>query len=115
MFNQPCKSKRLWVVDSVGLLLCVGKDQGWNPYCLLFCVCQRVHVDVGLHVVQLQTEVVPGHVQAKLVAEYLADLIDVKNLDQVDGDENPDLEKDALLVDSEWSIVWDIVPWLDHQ
>ena len=64
---------------------------------------------------QLQAEVVPGHVQVELVAKYLADLVDVENLDQVDGDENLDLEQDALLGDGERSVVRGIVTRLDNQ
>jgi hypothetical protein len=44
---------------------------------------QGVHVDVVLHVVELQAEVIPGHVQVELVSEYLSNLVNAQNLDQV--------------------------------
>ena len=102
---EPCNSKRLWVVDRVHLRLSVGEDQGRHPDSLLLCVRQRVHVDVRLHVVQLQTEVVPSHVEVELVAKDLPNFIDVQNLDQVYLDKHLDLQEDALLSDGERSIV----------
>ena len=112
---EPCNSKRLWVVDRVHLRLSVGEDQGRHPDALLLCVRQRVHVDVLLHVVQFQTEVVPSHVEVELVAKDLADLVDVQNLDQVDRDQDLDLEKDPLFSNSEGSIVRSVVARLNHQ
>ena len=83
---KPGNGKSFWVVGSGHLCLCVGKDQGGNPDPLLLSVGQSVHVDVALHVVKLQSEVVPGHVQVELVPKDLSHLIDVQNLDQVNCD-----------------------------
>ena len=112
---EPCNSESLWIVDSVDLRLSVGEDQRRHPDSLFLCVRQCVHVDVRLHVVQLQPEVVPSHVEVELVAKDLPDFVDVQNLDQVDRDQHLDLQEDTLLSDSEGSIVRSVVARLNHQ
>ena len=84
---KPCNSKSLWVIDSVDFLLCVGKDQGRNPNSLFFRVRQGVHVDVGLHVVEHQTEVIPCQKQAELSDKSLTYLINLKNCIQINLEE----------------------------
>ena len=111
----PCNSKCFWVVDSVHLRLCVGKDQGGNPDPLLLRVGQSVHVDVALHVVQLQSEVVPRHIQVELVPKDLSDLVDIQDFDQVNCDVDLHLDEEALLSDGEGSVVRSIVGRLNDQ
>ena len=112
---KPYDSKCLWVIFSVDFILGVGKDQRRHPDSLFLCVRQSVHVDVRLHVVQLQSEVVPSHNQVELVAKNLIDFVDVQNLDQVNCDQNLDLEENALLGDGEGSVVRSVVGGLNDQ
>ena len=112
---EPCNGKSLWVVDSVILCLCVRKDQRGNPDSFFLRVSQSVHVDVAFHVVQLQPEVVPCHVQVELVPKDLSDLIDVQDLDQVNSDVDLHLDQDAIFSDGEGSVVGSIVGWLNDQ
>ena len=80
MINEPYNCKRFWVIDCVDFLLCVGEDQGRNPDSLFFRVRQGVHVDVTLHVVELEPVVVPHHGQLELGGEQLTDLVEFQNL-----------------------------------
>ena len=80
---SSCNRKRFVVIFSNVFLLCVGKDKLRNPDSPLLFSCECVHVEVGLHVEQLQPEVVPGDVEVELVAQLLPNLINLKDGDEV--------------------------------
>ena len=70
----------LLVVDRVHLALRVGEHQARHPDHAPFGVGQRVHVDVPLHVEELDPVVVPHHGELELGGEQFTDLVEFQNL-----------------------------------
>ena len=75
--NSPCNGKCFVVILCCFLVLRVCKHQLGYPDALLLLGSEGVHVDVHLHVVQLQPEVIPSDVQVELVGELLSYFINL--------------------------------------
>ena len=71
------------IVPCILLSLCVEEDKFWDPDTLLLPGGEGVHVDVGLHVMEHQTEVIPCQKQAELSDKSLTYLINLKNCIQI--------------------------------
>ena len=91
------------------------EDYDWHPNALFLIRGQSVHVDVGLHIEELQAEIIPGDVELELDEDILADLIDVQDGDEVHLDLNTHLDQVPIIIDHEGSVVGHIVFRSDHQ
>ena len=95
--------------------MCFPEDNDGHPNALLLVRGQCVHVDVGLHVEELESEVIPGDVEFELDQDVLTHLIDVKDGEEVHLDLDTHLDQVTLIIDHEGSVVGDIVVGSDHQ
>ena len=73
----------LLVIDRADHALRVGEGQTRDPDHVPLAVRQGVHVDVPLHVEELDPVVVPHHGQLELGREQLTDLVEFQNLIQL--------------------------------